>query len=590
MADDFQTLADGRYDLFEVIGSGGMASVYRAYDCRLGVPRAIKVMSPTYAQKPRVRARFEAEARTMAVLDHAAIVRVYDVGSSDETAWIVMELIEGGSLLQKIGSKGLPVDECLRHTARVLEALHVAHGHGVVHRDIKPHNVLLNLDGDALITDFGIARSTGRSDEGFTKTGTVMGTWAFMAPEQRVNAKGVDHTADLYGLGATLFTMATGQTPMDLFASDLDPEMLSDVAEPLRPIIRRATRYNRDDRYPSASAMLEDVLATRAQLGASTQVTPQAPSDTASTPLGGEPLAVPGLRGALDTVYVPEDDLRSAREEPPVGSSRAHDREETPPRFSANNSLTHEEVPLSPEQEPETRVRVRPNRDRTAFVLIIILVLIVGGTVKRLIKPSEDVAPEVPAAAEILSAPDLAATPTLDPGLVQDTIETKEAPETPLEAAPESRPPTAKPAQKVTTRSAPDAKPAAASPSPEIREPTLAEAPPVAPSPELDVRIPATARMGGYAIIQAEISNLTPLETQSFTVTAYYRPAGSAAYRKATLGRTRRTWSGRIEVTSDMAAGLELFITARSSTPNERLKELKVGSNRKPRSVRVSSP
>ena len=156
MGDTPQTLADGRYELFEAIGSGGMATVYRAYDQRLGVPRAIKVMLPAYAEKPRVRARFEAEARTMAVLDHPSIVRVYDVGSNDETAWIVMELLEGGSLLQKIGSTGISVEDCLRYTARVLEALDVAHRHGVVHRDIKPHNVLLTPDGEARITDFGL--------------------------------------------------------------------------------------------------------------------------------------------------------------------------------------------------------------------------------------------------------------------------------------------------------------------------------------------------------------------------------------------------------------------------------------------------
>ena len=167
-----------------------MATVYRAYDQRLGVQRAIKVMLPSFAEKPRVRARFEAEARTMAVLDHPSIVRVYDVGSNDETAWIVMELVEGGSLLQKIGSSGISVEDCLRYTARVLEALEVAHRHEVVHRDIKPHNVLLTLDGEARITDFGIARSAGHSSESFTKTGTVMGTWA--RPSASVRTSGTN--------------------------------------------------------------------------------------------------------------------------------------------------------------------------------------------------------------------------------------------------------------------------------------------------------------------------------------------------------------------------------------------------------------
>ena len=217
-------------ELVEAIGSGGMAhclprlrSAARCSEGHRGHAAGLCREAACSAC-----ARFERpKPETMAVLDHPSIVRVYDVGSNDETAWIVMELVEGRippseDRFHRHQCRRLP-----RYTARVLEALDVAHRHGVVHRDIKPHNVLLTPDGEARITDFGIARSAGQTDESFTKTGTVMGTWAFMAPEQRVNAKGVDHTADIYGLGASLFAMATGQTPMDLFAADLDPEMLA---------------------------------------------------------------------------------------------------------------------------------------------------------------------------------------------------------------------------------------------------------------------------------------------------------------------------------------------------------------------------
>ena len=153
MSDESQRLADGRYELFEAIGSGGMATVYRAQDHRLGVARAIKVLLPAYASKDRVRARFEAEARTMAILDHPNIVRVYDVGATTNTAWIVMELVEGSSMLTHIGDFGMGIEDCLNVGAKILAALDAAHQHGIVHRDIKPHNVLMSNDGIVRITD-----------------------------------------------------------------------------------------------------------------------------------------------------------------------------------------------------------------------------------------------------------------------------------------------------------------------------------------------------------------------------------------------------------------------------------------------------
>jgi len=309
LSEEIRTLGDGRYTLFEPIGSGGMATVYRAHDNRLAVDRAIKVLLPSYASKKKVRARFEAEARTMAVLDHPNIVRVYDVGATEDTAWIVMELVEGGTLLDRIGAVGIEVRDCLRNSSKILQALVVAHAHGVVHRDIKPHNVLLNTEGVARITDFGIARSAGQTQEDLTKTGTVMGTWAFMAPEQRVNAKGVDHTADVYGMGATLFSMCTGQTPMDLFAADLDPEMLKGVPDILVPIIRRATRYQREERYPNAKAMLADVDAALSGLDVATAPirtprpgplpVPTPPTVTAAAPHSDRP-------SRENLTYVPE--------------------------------------------------------------------------------------------------------------------------------------------------------------------------------------------------------------------------------------------------------------------------------------------
>ena len=559
-----------------------MATVYRAYDQRLGVPRAIKVMLPAYAEKPRVRARFEAEARTMAVLDHPSIVRVYDVGSNNETAWIVMELVEGGSLLQKIGSTGISVDDCLRYAARVLEALEVAHRHGVVHRDIKPHNVLLTLDGEARITDFGIARSAGHTDESFTKTGTVMGTWAFMAPEQRVNAKGVDHTADLYGLGATLFAMATGQTPMDLFAADLDPEMLVRVPEPLLPIIRKATQYQREQRYPSASVMLEEVSALRASLGVDSQPVltpvPQPTPETAPAAFGSttnvtfladEQETATGAAGQQIT------DQQASIE--PLGSNASPRQGPQQPEF------THGDVSLDDPLE-SAGVRIIPNRDRAVFVLIIILALSVGGGVKRLIKPTDPVlnSNTPPTVAEpTMQAPTPPAEPTPAPVVaevedIQPPVPDVVAPQTPEATTPE---------QTVEVPTTPVVEPTPAPPP----EPEPASDVPSGPA-SLNVRIPSSVRLGGLLTLSAQIDNLRPIDVQTYSVTAYYRATGTAAYKRVELSRVRRTWTGRITVTPQMDGGIDIFFRAKTSSRASGLEDLLRGSNRSPIRVRVSSP
>ena len=155
MSDAAPPLADGRYRLITVLGVGGMATVYKAFDGRLQVPRAIKILSPELGLRPSLRARFESEASMMALLEHPNIVRIYDVGADGDRAYIVMELVDGGSLLDRVKTGGkLPPNLALRVTIDMLDALGVAHKRGVVHRDIKPHNILLSSDGNLRITDF----------------------------------------------------------------------------------------------------------------------------------------------------------------------------------------------------------------------------------------------------------------------------------------------------------------------------------------------------------------------------------------------------------------------------------------------------
>ena len=262
-----QSLADGRFRLDNVLGEGGVAVVYESFDTLLKVPRAIKLLRPGLAQHARARARFTAEAQTMARLTHPNIVRIFDVGMTNEHAWIVMELVSGGSLIDWLKCHGpMPPQMAVGVCIEVLRALELAHQEDVIHRDIKPHNILLTAEGQIQVTDFGIARTLQQPEDMLTRTGATMGTWAFMAPEQRADAKGVDATADIYSVGATLFALVTGETPVDLFAADLNPAILANLPEELTALIRKATRYQRSERFLNAMEMIDAATEIMAAL------------------------------------------------------------------------------------------------------------------------------------------------------------------------------------------------------------------------------------------------------------------------------------------------------------------------------------
>ena len=266
MSQEEATLCGGRYRLLGVLGAGGMAKVHRAYDRRLDVYRAIKILSPELYAHPTIRRRFLSEARTMARLAHPNLVMAHDVGVDGDQVVIVMELVDGGSLWDFIKRNGplspLVALEVLRG---VLPALQFAHDRGVIHRDLKPGNVLMTKEGDYKLADFGIAR-VAETDALETRTGTMMGTPAYMAPEQRAGSKEIDGRADLYSLGATLFSLLTLETPTDLHAPEAQEDQLSAVPAQMRHIIERAVRYRPTDRYATASEMLDEVNAIHAAL------------------------------------------------------------------------------------------------------------------------------------------------------------------------------------------------------------------------------------------------------------------------------------------------------------------------------------
>ena len=258
------TLSDGRYQLVEVLGSGGMAVVYRAYDSRLQVERALKLLNPAMMAHPVMRKRFLSEARTMARLQHPNLMAVHDVGEDDGRVYIVMDLVEGGTLWDWVQDHGaMPASMAVGVMVKVLEGIEAAHEEHVIHRDIKPQNVLVTARGHPLVTDFGIARVQDSSDHSLTRTGAAMGTQGFMAPEQRKHAKGVDGRADVFALGGTLFALLTAETPMDIYAIEMETELFARLPAELAPIVRKATRFLPQDRYQDVPLMrkaLEEAL------------------------------------------------------------------------------------------------------------------------------------------------------------------------------------------------------------------------------------------------------------------------------------------------------------------------------------------
>ncbi|TNE83970.1 MAG: serine/threonine protein kinase [Deltaproteobacteria bacterium] len=267
-------LCGGRFQLTRQLGEGGMAIVHQAFDHRLQVWRAIKTLNPTYATKKKLRQRFLGEAQAMARLEHKNIVRVYDVGEDGPTVYIVMELVDGGALEDYLEKHGqMPPRLAVRCLLDVCAGIEAAHEQGIIHRDIKPHNVLVDRNGVCKVTDFGIAQIKDTSGQ-MTRTGTVMGTLGFMAPEQRTDSKHVDERSDVYSLGASLFTMVTSRTSMDLFASEQDDTILADVGAQLKGIIGKATRYHPDKRYADVGEFADALR----------ELLPHLPPDPPSTP------------------------------------------------------------------------------------------------------------------------------------------------------------------------------------------------------------------------------------------------------------------------------------------------------------------
>src|SRR5215469_16480649 len=273
----------GPYEIVAPIGAGGMGEVYRGRDTRLERDVAIKVLPEHLASNPQFKQRFEREARTISSLNHPHICTLYDIGRADEIDYLVMEYLEGETLARRLEKGALPTAQVLRYGMEVADALDKAHRRGVVHRDLKPGNVMLTPQSGAKVLDFGLAKSTslglaplpsageelGVRGEAPTRSapitadGTIVGTFQYMSPEQ-LEGKEADARSDIFSFGAVLYEMATGkrafagksQYSVASAILERDPEPMAAV-QPMTPpalerLVKRCLAKDPEDRWQSA--------------------------------------------------------------------------------------------------------------------------------------------------------------------------------------------------------------------------------------------------------------------------------------------------------------------------------------------------
>ena len=268
------------YRVLELLGRGGMGEVYAAEDLKLRRRVALKVLPAEMADSPERRRRFEREAQAVAALNHPGIVTIYSVEHEGGTAFLTMELVEGRTLEQAVPAGGLPIGEFLRIAIQLADALHAAHERGILHRDLKPGNVMVTKDGRVKVLDFGLAKLADAAPTGAfnahgpltTSSGQIVGTLMYMAPEQ-AEGRQVDHRADIFGLGVLLYEVAAGIRPFGgesnvavltaLLRDTPRPvsEMRRDLPPALAPIIQRCLEKDVAQRYQSAADLRKDLEA-----------------------------------------------------------------------------------------------------------------------------------------------------------------------------------------------------------------------------------------------------------------------------------------------------------------------------------------
>ncbi|WP_223256281.1 serine/threonine protein kinase [Micromonospora endophytica] len=374
-----EVVLSGRYRLDERVATGGMGDVWRGTDLILGRQVAVKVLLPSLVSDPDFIARFRAEARIMAALRHPGIVQVFDCGEDElpdggRADYLVMEFVTGVPLSKRIEAQGrLDVSETMSVVAQAAQALHAAHLGGIVHRDVKPSNLLVQEDGTVVLVDFGVARSTNVTS--ITSTNAVPGTALYMAPEQAAG-RPVSGATDLYALGAVAYCCLTGSppftgdNPLQVAVRHLDdppPELPHDIPEAVRVLVAQALAKDPTDRFSSGAAMAEaartavsDSSLPTAMVPAAAglrQAGPQIPTDAtvADTPPTGRRRGT--LVGAFTAVVVGLVALGAALGLMPEAGAPAVNV----PTNSPSAQLTSDAEPV-PSQGGSTTVQAPPLR------------------------------------------------------------------------------------------------------------------------------------------------------------------------------------------------------------------------------------
>jgi serine/threonine protein kinase/beta-lactam-binding protein with PASTA domain len=362
-------LLDGRYRLGPVLARGGMSTVHRATDIRLDRPVAVKVMDPRLAADPAFRARFEREARSAARIDHPAVVDVHDqgtgmLGDGEPVVFIVMELVEGGTLRDVLRSQGgLPVPSALAVLVPVLDGLAQAHARGLVHRDVKPENVLISRVGEVKVADFGLV--TAAAQAGASHAGMILGTVAYLSPEQ-VTTGAADSRSDVYAAGVLAFELLTGavpftgDTPISVayrhVHDDVPPpsSVVANVPPELDDLIVRATRRDPAARPADAAAFLAALCRVAERAGIPRVPPPVPPARPEPDTTVATPQRLPGVPGTRGTRALP-------RHEQPWAPAPAH--------------------PTPPQPSEHVRLRRRSRRVFGAWVSAVAVLGLVVGTV-----------------------------------------------------------------------------------------------------------------------------------------------------------------------------------------------------------------
>jgi serine/threonine-protein kinase len=329
--DDWTGEQIGEFQLAEKIGQGGMAIVHRAYQSQLDRWVAIKILQATEATGEEFLTRFRREARAIAALRHPNILTVYDYGEENGVAYIVMEYVPGGTLKAQLTGDPWEWPDAATLTIPVGQALAYAHSQGIVHRDVKPANILLARPDWPLLADFGLAKLIGRWQR-ITKPGASMGTPDYLAPEQAIG-EDVDHRSDIYGLGVVLYELLTGHLPFEaesptdrmlwrLYEPPVRPGRINPrIAPALEAIIMRALARQPEDRYPTMDALVHDLAqhpGAPGQFIPSTSSMAQEPSTTSQldtpSPATGPRLIVSGTAAVL--VLPPKEEILIGRLDP----------------------------------------------------------------------------------------------------------------------------------------------------------------------------------------------------------------------------------------------------------------------------------